>query len=1686
MKIKNLQKLRMGLCALLVVLLLGLAGLTNAFAQDITVGVFNYCINEDGISVTLTGHVDGTDAAGQLVLPESVEYYGSTYAVTAIGNHAFRDCTGFTGNLVIPNTVRSIGELAFGGCTGLTGSLTLSENLVSIGELAFVSCDFTGTLTIPNSVISIGAVAFYGCGFSALSYNAVGIESLCHWIWNGFNEYSFVGDYSAFEGLSSVTTLSIGENVQKIPEWAFRGLNLTGNLMIPNSVSFIGNEAFSGCSGLTGTLNLPNGLTFISGHAFAGCTGLTGALTIPNAVTAIGECAFENTGFTTLNFNAVDCNEFNATWLSGVTSLTLLSIGDNVQRIPDGFLADFSGFTGDLTIPNSVTYIGSNAFSNCTGFSGTLTLGLSLTEIGNSAFFGACANFTSFVVRAIVPPAIGNNVFTSAPEDIPVSVPCGSLDAYQEASVWGDFTHLQEMDPCLWTITATTNSVGCATLSGAGTYVQGQTCTLSVVPNGDFEFVNWTENGQVVSSNAVYSFTVESDRTLVANFKLETLSDDFNDGVIDESLWTTRGSVFESDGLLTMQGNDGYYNSLTTPIMSIPENGQIVVDRRVKFQKSNETNYYWSCIEVYYPEISATTSIYYYEGKVILSAVFDGWEVSTEIGDVVYNTWLAEKFIIDINRKSMTYVCNNEYIATVDIPQLSYGYELSNQPYDVIFGCSSPWGARCDMDYVNINDDSSYYVAVKAVPSEGGTVSGGGPYQPGQTCTLTATPNGDYLFVNWTENGEVVSTEPSLSFAVTENRALMANFELPSCNLVFNISFNGDAGIWSGDYGHLEVSNDYGMAESLYAESFTTVTYTLRIVDGSHVTLQWSGYEPGQWGEGRTSYTVAFENGYPIFEGSSETGLNYEFDLVCDDANTPVPITAVPNVEGRGTVSGAGAFSIGETCTLTATPNSGHNFVRWMENGMEVSTEPTYSFTVYGPRTLVAAFTALAEEIIVFADSTVEALCVDLWDTDSDGYLSYAEAASVTSIYSYAFQDNDLITSFDELQYFTSLNAIPSSAFKNCGSLTSIVIPASVTSIGAQAFRNCGGLHGELTLPEGLLSVGNYAFASCDEITTINYNAVNCTVMGNAQQPVFYDCVSIERINIGATVESIPNYAFKRCSTVANLNVAAVTPPVIQASTFVAVPRSVPVTVPFGSGEAYRTTQYWEEFFNIIEGNGQASYVNYWYPNVNQFPSNMSAIGVIQIEGVEQASNALEIGAFCGNECRGSQMLTYYPQLDRYLVFLTIYGQKDDLITFRLYDHELSEESVLGCTAVVSFDPNAILGTYANPYVFNFTDIQNTFLNEGWTWYSSFVELDGIDGLQMMEESLGQNGVMIKSQSSGFVTCEEGLWMGSLNAVDNESMYLINVNAPSVISMEADYATPSQHPITLVPGWSWIGYPSATATSVNVAFANMNPVDNDMVKSQDGFAVYAQGMGWFGTLNTLVPGNGLMYNSNNSQTVSFVYQESARGDLLRKNITAEGNHYIPAISAYPYNMNMIAVVELEGAEVRNPNLELAAFAGYECCGSVKLQYVEALDRFMAFLTIAGRDAASLDLRLVDTETGVEYQCDQNFVFEVNDVVGSLKDPVVLRFNATTTQCETYLTQMVVYPNPVNANETVIFNMTLNKEVRIELVNTLGSVVDSETVSSFPFSMKAPKVPGIYMVKVSSNDDGCYCYKLIVR
>ena len=261
-----------------------------------TVGNLYYrVLNEQEVEVA--GHVDRSDATGEVIIPETVEAaeWNRYYIVTTIGYAAFLDCDGLT-SINIPESVTTIADEAFLGCNRLTAIMVNADNAKfssfegvlfdkSLQKLIQYPAGKQGEYDIPNSVITIGSRAFYDCD----RLTAINIP----------NSVTTIGEY-AFQYCRGLTTINIPNSVTAITNGAFNECSGLTAINIPNSVTSIGNGAFSNCIGVT-SINIPNSVTIIGERAFSYCRGLTN-INISNSVTTIGENTFEGcSGLTTIN-----------------------------------------------------------------------------------------------------------------------------------------------------------------------------------------------------------------------------------------------------------------------------------------------------------------------------------------------------------------------------------------------------------------------------------------------------------------------------------------------------------------------------------------------------------------------------------------------------------------------------------------------------------------------------------------------------------------------------------------------------------------------------------------------------------------------------------------------------------------------------------------------------------------------------------------------------------------------------------------------------------------------------------------------------------------------------------------------------------------------------------------------------------------------------------------------------------------------------------------------------------------------------------------------------------------------------------------------------------------------------------------------------------------------------------------
>ena len=439
--------------------------------------------------------------------------------ITAIGNDAFRGCSGLT-SVTIPNSVTSIGYSAFDGCNSLT-SVTIPNSVTSIGSSAFYGCSGLTSVTIPNSVTSIGYETFYGCS-----------------------------------GLTSVT---IPNSVTSIGDEAFRDCSGLTSVTIPNSVTSIGSSAFSGCSSLT-SVTIPNSVTSIGNYAFYGCYGLTSVYCLATAPPTLGygsslysadiyvpcEAVTAYQGANEWSHHASRIHgtptfDFVYSFASGNDTMGSVSVGvatcdSNITVTATAATGyQFAGWsdggtgnprtvhlTGDTVVTalfDYVTYVIAGQPNQAAR--GTVT-GSDTVYYGDTVTLTATANYGYHFIR-------WNDGDTNNPRQVV---------ATQNRTLTAQFGFNQ------YTISLSVDTIIHGSVSGGGTYNYLANRTLTATPNYGYHFTQWSDGN--TDNPRVLSLT--QDTALTAHFEINTyqltvLANDTTLGTVAGSGNFTHGST---------------------------------------------------------------------------------------------------------------------------------------------------------------------------------------------------------------------------------------------------------------------------------------------------------------------------------------------------------------------------------------------------------------------------------------------------------------------------------------------------------------------------------------------------------------------------------------------------------------------------------------------------------------------------------------------------------------------------------------------------------------------------------------------------------------------------------------------------------------------------------------------------------------------------------------------------------------------------------------------------------------------------------------------------------------------------------------------------------------------------------------------------------------------------------------
>ncbi|MGM9826492.1 MAG: leucine-rich repeat protein, partial [Paludibacteraceae bacterium] len=400
-------------------------------------------------------------------------------------------------SISLPDGLTGIGSSAFSGCSALTEVLwnPIGKNMNVI---------VPDTIN-PNAVYFVNTVGWsdihvHVWGGTKDATVWPGIEaSKANFTINGSDVYYFTatpGDYaycifnnggagSQTDNLTWTGGYFYFDNkwhtsepfyVANIGANAFRGCSSLSSFTIPDIVINIADGVLCGCSSLT-SINIPNKVTSIGGYAFYGCSALT-SITIPDSVTSIGNNAFGYcSALTSITWNAKNCNNFSGgSPFSNSNNITSFVIGEEVESIPSDLCYGISSLTS-VTIPNSVTNIGSYAFNSC----------------------------SRVIVECTTPPTIAESTFKSGAAFL---VPCAALENYLQTAIW-QFLDLKGINH---NVNLSATEGGKATLTA--TDCSANTVTIEAAADNYYRFSQWSDG----NTDNPRTLTLTQDTTLQAIF----------------------------------------------------------------------------------------------------------------------------------------------------------------------------------------------------------------------------------------------------------------------------------------------------------------------------------------------------------------------------------------------------------------------------------------------------------------------------------------------------------------------------------------------------------------------------------------------------------------------------------------------------------------------------------------------------------------------------------------------------------------------------------------------------------------------------------------------------------------------------------------------------------------------------------------------------------------------------------------------------------------------------------------------------------------------------------------------------------------------------------------------------------------------------------------------------------------
>lgn len=877
---------------------------------------------------------------------------------------------------------------------------------------------------------------------------------------------SLIG-FSSFDGCSKLLSLIIPNSVQKIGSSAFSGCTSLSSVTINNAPLIIDNSAFGGCESLS-TFEMGNAVTSIGDGAFGGCTRLS-TISLPESVSQIGKSAFGNSGLTSINIpgSVETLNEYT---FSSCKNLTSVTFGDGVKDIGDHCFYDCKKLK-ELSFSNSLKTIGSRCFWGCPSIE-ELRFPNSLESIGSSAFYN-CSSLTSVYFGKGL-KSVEDGAFSECTNISMVDI--GDLANWCQIEFSPEYgVHFSNENLGLYISDA--NPVAYS----KKIYLNGKVLDEINIPStvtsiGSFVFCNLSYLGSVHVPNTITSIGRGA----------------FSGCVNLEDFTFQEGQKLESVGDEAFQG----------------------------------------CINL--KSIQLPNTITHLGGAFRNCTNLKNVNLPSTITEIApYTFYECTKLESIVIPDGVKYIGNWAFYNCSGLPRIDIPSNVENVGTEAFCGCTGLTGVYIKdlTKWCSIKYDNFQYQGSNREPTD--KISNPLFYAQklfvnNQIITDLVIPEGVERIEDFTFNGaDIASLTIPHTVKAIGRKAFGYCYNLRSITLPNTIESINE---YSFAYLNQQVNNQINKNNvKIYLEDIVSwiktnygkaFSYLTALTDGNDIKLEL--YINNERAKDIVVPTGIVELGEYVFchTDINSIKLHKNIEKVHWSNFSRSTIKTIysyskfaPSFNSSSPYFSSGPLTVVPLTAIYVPKGRSENYkANWPKHAsiiFEMDDSPS--------------------EPITFADTEVKRICVENWDTDGDGELSEEEAKAVTDLGT-VFKENQLIESFNELQYFTGLTSIGDQAFWYSKSLKSVILPETVTSLGNSAFGECQGLV-QAIIPFGIKTMGNQVFVGC-KMTSVT--------LPTSLESIGYACftgVPIESIHIPASVNDLYYNPFSGCKSLKTITV---------------------------------------------------------------------------------------------------------------------------------------------------------------------------------------------------------------------------------------------------------------------------------------------------------------------------------------------------------------------------------------------------------------------------------------------------------------------------------------------------------------------------------------------------------------------